>query len=208
MLLPLIEYHKQKWRQVRDRHHRNRQFVAAWMRSPMKIGAFLPSSRALAEAMAAQVDLEAPGVVVELGPGTGVVTHALLQAGVTPDRLIVIERDRNMHHIMESNFPALTVLHADAMHLQQVLKEVGVRKVSAVVSSLPLLSMPKLVKQEIEEQMIAAAGEKGIIIQFTYGPKSPVSRHLLRRHHAQGRRVKTVLTNVPPAHVWVYRRGN
>ena len=206
MLTPFIEIHKRKWREVRQKHQRNRQFVAAWIRSPMKIGAFLPSSRALAEAMAAQLDIPKTGAVVELGAGTGVVTQALLHAGVKADRLVVLERDQNMHHIMKANFPDLNVLHADAMHLVVVLKEAGVRGVSAVVSSLPLLSMPKLVRQAIEEQMIAAIGDKGIIVQFTYGPKSPINRHVLRRHHVQGKRVKSVLTNVPPAHVWVYRK--
>ncbi len=78
------------------RHH----FLAAWVRSPLKIGALLPRSRGLANAMAAEVDVKKPGVIIELGGGTGAVTHALLASGIPPERLVVIERDRKLHVIL------------------------------------------------------------------------------------------------------------
>src|SRR5271170_2896218 len=82
-------------------HHRGRHhFIFAAMRSPFKIGSFLPSSRGLARAMASGVDVSRPGAVVELGAGTGVVTHALLKIGVAPENLVVIERDERLHRLM------------------------------------------------------------------------------------------------------------
>lgn len=190
-------------RHRRARHH----FLAAWVRSPFKMGALLPSSRALARAMAACIDVKRPGMVIELGAGTGVVTYALLQAGITPNRLLVIERDEKLHTIISGQFPHLNIILADAADLDAVLAKNGSHGVNAIVSSLPLLMMPKTVRQAVEHQMATAIGEDGILIQFTYGPKSPISRQQMRKYHLQGKRMKIVVSNVPPAHVWVYRKA-
>jgi phosphatidylethanolamine/phosphatidyl-N-methylethanolamine N-methyltransferase len=185
------------------RHH----FLAAWMRSPMKIGALLPSSRSLARAMARPVDVDNPGYVIELGAGTGVVTHALLQHGVDPDKLIVIERDEKLFSIVSSHFPQLRILCADAIQLDQVLRDAGVTKISAIVSSLPLMTMPKPVRRAIQKQMATIINDDSIIVQFTYGPQSPFSRRQMTKNFLTGKRRKMVVTNVPPAHVWVYKRA-
>ena len=81
-----------------------RHFVAAWVRSPLKMGAALPSSRSLSRAMAAQVDMSRDGAVIELGAGTGVVTQALIEAGVSRDKFLVIERDKKLHALLHSIF--------------------------------------------------------------------------------------------------------
>ena len=193
----------QKRKHRRRRHH----FIAAWIRSPRGTGAMLPSSRTLARAMARQVDLSKPGIIVELGPGTGVVTHALLEAGIPPERLLVIERDAKLHAVMTAQFPDLKILCADALYLDEVLASNGVKEINAIVSSLPLLTMPGLVRQSIERGIAGVIGQGGIIVQFTYGLASPFTKSKLGQYRLEGTRVKTVLTNVPPAHVWVYRRA-
>jgi phosphatidylethanolamine/phosphatidyl-N-methylethanolamine N-methyltransferase len=185
---------KKRKKLPRLRHH----FIAAWLRSPLKIGAALPSSRGLARAMASQVDLSREGAVVELGAGTGVVTQALLEAGIAHDKLLVIERDKKLHSLLHAIFHDLKVLCADALELEDVLKNSGINKVNAIVSSLPFITMPVAIRHGIQEQ---------IIIQFTYGPKSPINRSEMKRYGLVGQRVKLVLVNVPPAHVWVYHKG-
>jgi phosphatidylethanolamine/phosphatidyl-N-methylethanolamine N-methyltransferase len=185
---------------------RSHNFLAAWMRSPLKVGAVLPSSRALTHAMAGQVNLAAEGTVVELGAGTGVITQALLHAGVPNQKLAVVERDPKLHALLCTHYPQLQMLCGDAMHLQALLEEAGVQKVSAIVSSLPLMSMPKEVKQGIEEQLLMLSKlHDADIIQFTYGPVSPIGVQMLHKHGVVGKRVKFVMANIPPAHVWVYR---
>ena len=186
----------------RGRHH----FIVAAMRSPLKIGAFLPSSRGLAKAMASGVDIKREGAVIELGAGTGVVTHALLKAGIQPEKLVVIERDERLHHLMMMQFPQLNILKADALHLDTVLSERGVSKVNAIVSSLPFLVMPTEVREGIQHHLATLIGDDGVLIQFTYGPASPISSGVMRKYKLHGKRMKLVVANVPPAHVWVYRR--
>ncbi len=187
----------------RGRHH----FVVAALRAPFKIGGFLPSSKALARAMASAVDLNKPGAVIELGAGTGVVTHALLQHGVTPENLIVFERDEKLCGLIRQHFSHLNILQADAIELHKVLAEIGVTKVNAVVSSLPFLVMPTEVRNTIQERMAEVIGTDGIIVQFTYGPKSPITAAQMRRINLVGKRHKLVVANVPPAHVWIYKRA-
>ena len=184
------------------------QFIAAWMRSPLKMGAALPSSKLLADTMARQVDISNPGAVIELGAGTGVVTSSLLGVGIPADKLLVIEREKQLHALLQSSFPDLKILCADALELENVLSEAGIKKANAIVSSLPFLSMPDMVRCGIQEQMVKSIGDDGVIIQFTYGLQSPINMDELKSYNLVGERVKFVLMNVPPAHVWVYRRGN
>lgn len=190
--------------QVQKQYHRH--FIAAWLRSPLKMGAVLPSSRKLAQAIARQVDIGKEGAVVEIGAGTGVVTKALLGVGVSKNNLLVIEREKQFYNLLERDFPELRLLCADAMNLEAVLQKSDVSKVNAIVSSLPLLSMPSSVRLVIEEQMAKAIGDGGIIIQFTYGHRSPISGSELERYRLKGKRVKTVVANIPPAHIWIYER--
>lgn len=179
--------------------------LRAWLRSPFSVGALMPSSRFLAAAMAQQVDAGTPGMIVELGAGTGAVTAALVKTGIAPERLLIMERDAKLHRLLRKHFPHLNVVCADAVKLNEVL---GDRAVSTIVSSLPLLSLPRAVQTAVEQRMAEAIGSHGRIVQFTYGPKSPVSEQTLDRYRLEGKRVKTVVANVPPAHVWVYRKSS
>lgn len=184
-------------------------FIAAWVRAPMKMGAVVPSSRKLSSALAEQVDRNNLGMVVELGAGTGVVTHALLHEGIGSDRLLVVERDPRLFGVLSSHFHHLRVVCGDAMALQQLLREQKVDKVNAIVSSLPLLGMPKEIRNAIEQEMLATiCAHGGRIIQFTYGPNSPITVANLKRFQVVGRRVKFVMANIPPAHIWVYQPKN
>lgn len=185
---------------------RSTQFLAAWMRSPLKIGALVPSSRALAFAMAREVDTKISGEIIELGAGTGAVTHALLASNIAPQRLIVVERDPRLFGILQNHYPDLRIVRGDAQELGKMLGEMQCRKVAAIVSSLPLLSMPRAVRHAITEQMASVIGVDGAIIQFTYGAQSPISSDQLRHLKLYGKRTKFVVTNVPPAHVWVYKK--
>jgi phosphatidylethanolamine/phosphatidyl-N-methylethanolamine N-methyltransferase len=191
----------------KNRHKRKRhQFIAAWVRSPKGMGALLPSSRRLAKAMVAEIDFNKTGAIIELGAGTGVMTHALLEAGVSPDRLLVIERDPKLHDLLVSQFPNLTVLCEDAANIHKLLDSHNIKKVCAILSSIPFLTIPKPVGKAIQEQMAKVIDKDGLVVQFTYGIKSPISKKQLESMGMYAKRTKTIMTNVPPAHVWVYRK--
>ncbi len=181
-------------------------FLSAWIRSPLKIGAVMPSSRQLSFAMAKAIDTSVEGIIIELGAGTGAVTHALLASGIPAERLLVVEREPRLHAIMQMHYPALNIVRADACELGALLAEQKITNVAAIVSSLPLMSMPAAIRHAIEQQMANAIGTSGRIIQFTYSSLSPIGAERLRSYRIFGKREKFVIGNIPPAHVWVYKR--
>lgn len=188
------------------KHRRRRQdFIVAWLRSPLKTGAVLPSSPALGRQMAKQVDLSRPGTIVELGAGTGIVTFELLKSGVPPERLLVVEHDKKFHEILTESFKGPTFVCGDAAELDKILKDRRVGQVSTIVSSLPLITMPKKLREAIVAQMATLIHGGSTLIQFTFGITSPLNASERKRYGITGKHAKTVLTNVPPAHIWVYK---
>jgi phosphatidylethanolamine/phosphatidyl-N-methylethanolamine N-methyltransferase len=179
-------------------------FLGRWLRAPHRIGAVAPSSRYLARAMAKEVDLRASEIVVELGGGTGSVTRALLDAGIPVDRLVVVESDERLYHALRRRFPRVTILLGDARQLMALLRPLGIRSVSAVVSSLPLFAMPKAMRRQIVDQSFTLLGEAGRFIQFTYSLTSPLAR---RELGLKGRIAARIWLNVPPAVVWSFSRA-
>ncbi len=189
------------------RHQRKRgSFIALWAKSPMKMGAILPSSRKLSQAMAHVAILNATdGMIVELGAGTGMVTHALLETGIKAEKLVVVEREFPLLDILREQFPNLSIVQADAVFLDSMLRERHIEEVEVLVSSLPLLTMPRGVREQVEAQMVKAIGKEGVIVQFTYGSKSPIPKIRWQDHRIYGQRITRVYTNIPPANVWAYR---
>ncbi|WP_299620143.1 class I SAM-dependent methyltransferase [Pelagibius sp.] len=184
---------------------RNISFLGRWLRNPKAVGAVVPSGKSLAAAMVAEVDRDAEGAIIELGGGTGNITAALLHAGFPIDDITVIERDPAFHRVIAQRFPEVRVLQGDAVDLRRLLRDAGIGKVKAVVSSLPLLSIPDRICLQIVAEAMAVLDENGVFIQFTYGPASPVSRSILTRLGLHGRRASWVMDNIPPAAVWRYR---
>jgi len=185
-------------------------FLKRWLRRPLAMGAVVPSGRLLAEAMAratrsAMADRE--GHVVELGAGTGHVTKALLAAGVPVDRLAPVERDPELAAFLRRHFPALRVVEGDAARLSRLLAANDIGRVAAVVSSLPLLSLPAEVVNGIVHGVFETLPRGAALVQFTYGPSPPVPRALRDRLQLRASSGPRIWRNVPPAVVWTFTRS-
>ena len=178
-------------------------FLSRWLKAPNLIGALAPSSRGLSRAMAHEVDPSGTGYIVELGGGTGSITQALLERGVAPARLVVIECDRMLAAVLRKRFPGVKVVRGDAADLGSLLHPLAIDCIDAVVSSLPLLSMPKLLKRRIIAECFGLLGEHGIFVQFTYGVASPLAAP---EFGLAGEVAQRVWRNFPPAAVWRFRR--
>lgn len=180
-------------------------FLRRWLRSPLSVASVTPSGRALSRAMARQVDWSRPGCVIELGGGTGAITHALLEIGAAPERLVVVERDPIFCRHLVERFPSVTVVCGDATDWPALARAAGVQRVNAVVSGLPLIAMGRVAQRAILDGTFALGGAGAVLVQFTYGFGSPVPLRRLRRWGLCGRRADFVLRNVPPAVVWCIR---
>jgi len=178
-------------------------FFVRWLKAPHRIGAVAPSSRHLARAIAQEVADVGPGPVIELGGGTGSVTRALLEAGIAPERLIVVERDELLYRHLREHFPKIRVLRGDARRLRKLLAPLGITAAAAVVSGLPLISMPRPTRNRIIAESFALLASGAPFVQFTYGLTSPIARERLG---LKGRIAARVWANIPPASVWRYER--
>ncbi len=183
------------------------RFFLQWLRRPARLGAVVPSSPALAAALAAEIDTQAPGAVVELGSGTGRVTAALVDAGVAPETLVAIEREASFSDLLAARFPGVHVVRGDARALTRVLERTQVGPVKAVVSSLPLLNLSAREQRAVLSQVAAVLAPGGVLVQYTYGPAEPISAELRAELGLTGERTDWVLINLPPAAVWRYRRS-
>lgn len=184
-------------------------FLKRWLRRPFAVGAVVPSGRLLAEAMARTTFAEMTGRdghVIELGAGTGEVTKALLAAGIPAERLALVERDPELASFLRRHFIGPRIVEGDAARLPKILAEQGIRSVSAVVSSLPLLSLPADVVRGIVEGVFDALPRGGALVQFTYGPAQPVPRTLSQALRLVGTHGPRIWRNMPPAVVWTFRR--
>lgn len=176
-------------------------FLRELLSNPESVGAVLPSSRQLAGQMAARVPLSGNGLVVELGAGTGVVTQALLDQGLPAGRLWVVERSPSFVQHLRHRFPALTIIGGDAADLESLLP--ANRQVDAIVSSLPLRSLPVGVVSAVLNQWRRCLAVDGCLVQFTYalwGKDADLFAGFVEEPS------RYVWQNLPPARVRAFRR--
>ncbi|PRH81842.1 class I SAM-dependent methyltransferase [Arenimonas caeni] len=183
-------------------------FFRQWLKNPRGVAAISPSSRQLARQMMSELPNGARRVV-ELGGGTGVFTRALLDHGISPRDLLVLELNEELHQHLQRHFPQVQVACADARDLGAVARQHGFDESSpadAVVSGLGLLSMPRPTQQAILAAAFDCLQPEGRFVQFTYGPANPVNREVLDDLDLVARRGSFTWWNVPPATVYVYSR--
>ncbi|MBV9570952.1 MAG: methyltransferase domain-containing protein [Alphaproteobacteria bacterium] len=176
-------------------------FLRGMILRPKKVGAITPSSPALAKAIAGQVDPAREGPVLELGPGTGIVTQALIERGVAEDRIIAIEYDPEFAGMVQKRFPKVRVLQGDAFQFAQMLEGTVQQPYAAIVSGLPLLNFPVETRRALIESALDHLQPGAPYVQFSYGtnPSIPATdRYTVKR-------AALIWLNLPPARVWVYR---
>ncbi len=175
-------------------------FLRAWSGGPRRIGAIAPSGAALARLIVSRIG-PADAPVLELGAGTGVFTQALVARGIAPRDLTLVECEERFARVLRERFPGAQVLSVDAGQLDSA-QFAGARPLGAVVSGLPLLTMPPHKVNAILRGAFRRMRPDGAFYQFTYGPRSPVSRHVAERLGLHITRVGTVHLNLPPATVY------
>ncbi len=180
-------------------------FFRHWLRHPLGIGAILPSSAAVARAMASGLPLHRPGGVLELGGGTGVVTKSLLEAGCPPERLIVVEREPALAQILRHRFSQAKIVEGDACAAAAILAERGITRLAAVVSSLPIKWFPLESQRAVVAPCLDLLGEGGGFLQLTNALVSPLPMAQLG---LEGSEIARIWTQFPPVQIWRYARAS
>jgi phosphatidylethanolamine/phosphatidyl-N-methylethanolamine N-methyltransferase len=180
-------------------------FLQEWLVNPQRTGSVVPSSRRLAAAMARWLPHNPESFVLELGPGTGAVTAALLKRGMREDRLVAIENNPTLTKLLRKRFPQAQIITGDAWHMDTLLGSlrVPVESVGAVISSLPLLNFPKDQVEALAHKIRAMLEPHGNWVQYSYriDKLRPRGASSFRLHAT-----KIVWLNLPPARVSVFRK--
>jgi phosphatidylethanolamine/phosphatidyl-N-methylethanolamine N-methyltransferase len=153
--------------------------------------------------MAAQVDPNGALPILELGPGTGVVTEALVARGIAPGRIISVEYDLDFAALVAARCPGVHVIQGDAFDLGKTLGDRANDKLSAIVSSLPLVNFPAAMGNALLQDAFERLAPGAPFVQFSYRLKPPVAPP----PGIALNRAAVIWLNIPPARVWVYRRA-
>jgi phosphatidylethanolamine/phosphatidyl-N-methylethanolamine N-methyltransferase len=178
------------------------QFIRSWIEKPLSTGAVMPSSKILARAMARCVDPQAQGPIIELGPGTGPVTAALVRHGIDPARLILVEFNPDFCRLLRARYPAATVVQGDAYRLRRLLENYVDEPAAAVVSGLPLVTKPLRTRLRLISDAMTLLAPGAPFVQFTYAMLPPIPKKL---PGMRAQASEMIWMNLPPARVWVYR---
>ncbi|MBU6375823.1 MAG: hypothetical protein KGQ59_07500 [Bdellovibrionales bacterium] len=175
------------------------KFFRSFLRSPAQMGGVIPSSKALARAVAETVKelLEGPQTpLIEVGPGTGALTEELVRLA---NLVVLLERNPEFAEDLRQRFSGPEVRCED--FLTTALFATGNRG-AVVVSSLPIRSLPhpELFRARFRELLLS--GSVRAVVQFSYGWRDPLGLGDLQ---ILASRRRWVLWNLPPAFVWTYR---
>jgi phosphatidylethanolamine/phosphatidyl-N-methylethanolamine N-methyltransferase len=179
------------------------RFLRSWIEKPLHMGAVMPSGRVLARTMAQYVDTKSTAPVVELGPGTGAITNALIEHGVDQKRLVLVEYNPGFCALLRDRYPLARVVQGDAYTLRESLRNVLGVPASAVVSGLPLVTKPMLTRLKLIRDAFLALAPGAPFVQFTYSVAPPIPKSLPGVSTEASERI---WMNLPPARVWVYRK--
>jgi phosphatidylethanolamine/phosphatidyl-N-methylethanolamine N-methyltransferase len=167
------------------------------------MGALSPTGRQLAALMVEHARPDRDGYALEIGPGTGVVTEALIQYGVPEERIVSVEYDKGFCKLLRKRFPRAAIIHGDALDLDAALAGFGDVRFSAGLSGIPLLNLPKAKRARYIEAVLDRLVPGGIVTQLSYSLTPPQEAIPGRLAVA---RSKWVTFNLPPGRTWIYTR--
>ncbi len=180
------------------------RFFKRWMDRPRNVGAIMPTSGVAARSMTSVINPASGLPVLELGPGTGVITRAILARGIAPGNLVSVEFSPEFYSRLKLDFSGVRFILGDAFDLDRTLGEFGRTQFDSVISGIPLLNFGVSERVALIEDLLDRVPPGRPVMQFSYGPTSPVpprSGSFDVIHH------DFVIRNVPPARLWLYRRN-
>ena len=177
------------------------RFLKGWLKKPKSVGSIKPTSVAAAKVMIAELPTKTELPILELGVGTGPITKAMLENGISPEKIVGLEFDSDFYEQLCKTYPAVNFIQGDAFNLDESLGDLNKQQFCAVLSGLPLLNFPVEMRQKLVSDCLSRMPTGAPFIQLCYGPKPPVPAN---PENYSLRSTKWVLANIPPARFWVY----
>lgn len=181
------------------------RFFKGWRQNMKAVGSIIPTSGVTARRMASVINPHSGLPVLELGPGTGVITKAILDKGVKPDNLVSVEFSTDFYEHLLGRFPGVNFINGDAFDLETTLGEKSGQKFDCVISAVPLLNFPMYRRVALIEDLLKRVAPGRPVIQISYGPLSPV---VALPDRYQISHYDFVVRNIPPAQLWTYRKAH
>lgn len=181
------------------------RFFKGWKQNMKAVGAIIPTSGITARRMASVVNPHSGLPVLELGPGTGVITKAILDKGVKPGDLVSVEFSTDFYNHLLGRFPGVNFINGDAFDLDATLGEKKDQLFDCVISAVPLLNFPMYRRVALIEDLLKRVAPGRPVIQISYGPLSPV---VALPDRYQISHYDFVVRNIPPAQLWTYRKAH
>jgi phosphatidylethanolamine/phosphatidyl-N-methylethanolamine N-methyltransferase len=180
------------------------RFFKGMMQGPKTVGAIAPTSSITAKRMASVIDVTSGLPVLELGPGTGVITKQILARGVAPEKIVSVEYSQDFYRRLVEDYAGVNFIRGDAFDLKNSLGSFADQTFDCVISAVPMLSFPMEARIRLLEDLLSRIPEGRPVVQITYGPVSPVIAKP-DRYHIQ--HFDFVVRNIPPAQLWIYRKA-
>jgi len=184
---------------VKDNVH----FLKEWAKDPKGIGSITPTSKQAAKLMVSQIPTNCDLPILELGPGTGIITSTMIEMGVEPSNITSIEFDKSFCDHLRKTYPEVDFVEGDAFNLYETLKDHPIKKFGAILSGIPLLNFKQPERLLLLKGALDLLEDGAPFVQLSYGPKPPVDVSGLNLSVTP---TKWVLTNVPPARFWIYKK--
>jgi phosphatidylethanolamine/phosphatidyl-N-methylethanolamine N-methyltransferase len=180
------------------------RFFKGMMQGPKTVGSIVPTSSITAKKMVSVININSGLPVLELGPGTGAITKAILGRGVKPEKLVAIEYSTDFYEHLVRLYPGVHFINGDAFDLDKTLGALKGQMFDSVVSAVPLLNFPMQARSALLESLLDRVPAGRPVVQISYGAVSPIIARP-DRYHIQ--HFDFIVRNIPPAQLWIYRRG-
>lgn len=191
-------------RSLAQRFDEELKFFKGWIDRPRAVGSIVPTSSFTARKMASVIDGSSGRPVLELGPGTGVITKAILATGIAPEQLTCVEYSADFVAHLRSSYPGVNIIQGDAFNLDETLSDKRDTVFDSIISGVPLLNFPVPQRVAYVEDLLNRLPIGRPVVQLTYGPKSPVPPGL---GNYTVEHFDFILRNIPPTQLWIYRRA-
>lgn len=182
-----------------------------FLRNPVRVGALCPSSRGLCRMMVSHVGMDSAGVIVELGPGTGVITREIVRKMPENSKLIAIELDETLCSLLRQQFPEIIVCNDTAAGIGEILERYSLPNPDVVISGLPWANFTPKLQRSILSSVADHIAPGGYFATFAYlqglmFPTGQRFRKLLGELFSDVQTSPVIWKNLPPAFVYRCRK--